>query len=303
MLYSLAMSNAMGLAESHRIFNDHYKAYVTRDKEYSQQYGDQILNDYYRRLESADRESAYNAKVDLFGIVSSAKMDVPFAEALVKDVVRTIPFESPSRENRQLIQGAFEYLYNNLRKPVTGKLLLLVIAMVLEKCQKTSQLHDAFDNLERLTAHAKADMSRITEYAAEKYFDWLLPEVCNLCERTSDIESLYNLFEMPSDIAILFFIACTKIYLKQSKGDKNYGVFCEFLGLVFEKGSSQIRVEIGRNICKLNKQKLSDLDEAVKDCYHTDRTALRYWDEIKDVAESTSPILSNLSNLFKRKKD
>ena len=85
--------------------------------------------------------------------------------------------------------------------------------------------------------------------------------------------------------------------------NKDYGIFCEFLGLVFEKGNAQIREEIGKVLCKLSKQKLSDLDEAVKDVYHGDRTALRHWDEIKDVAESTSPILNNLSNLFKRKKD
>lgn len=303
MLYSLAMSNAIGLAESQRIFSDHYKTFVTRDRDYAHQYGDQILNDYYRRLESSDSESAYEAKVELFGIVSSGKMDVPFAESLVKDIVKIIPFESPSRENAKLIQGAFEYLYNNLRRPVSGKLLLLVIALVLEKCKKTSQLHDAFDSLERLTANSKADMSRVTERSAERYFDWLLPEVCDLCERTSDIESLYNLFEMPSDVASLFFTSCAKIYLKQSKGDKDYGIFCEFLGLVFTKGNSQIREDIGKVLCKLSKQKLSDLDEAVKDIYHGDRTALRHWDEIKDVAESTSPILNNLSNLFKRKKD
>lgn len=303
MLYSLAMSNATGIAESQHIFNEHYKAFVTRDRDYSQQYGDQILNDYYRRLESSDSESAYDAKLDLFSIVSSAKIDVPFAESLVKDIVKIIPFESPSRENSKLIQGAFEYLYNNLRKPVTGKLLLLVIAMVLEKCKKTSQLHDAFESLERLTANAKADMSRVTERSAERYFDWLLPEVCEICERTSDIESLYDLFEMPSDVASLFFTSCAKIYLKQSKGDKDYGIFCEFLGLVFKKGNSQIREEIGKVLCKLSKQKLSDLDESVKDVFHSDRTALRQWDEIKDVAESTSPILNNLSNLFKRKKD
>ena len=303
MLYSLAMSNAVGLSDCQHIFSEHYKAFVMRDRDYSRQYGDRILNDYYHQVSTSDSESAYDAKIELFNIVSSAKMDVPFAENLVKDIVKTIPFETPSRENGKLIQGAFDYLYNTLRKPITGKLLLLVIAMVLEKCKKTSQLHDAFESLERLTATAKADMSRVTERSAERYFDWLLPEVCELCERTSDIESIYNLFEMPSDVASIFFTTCAKIYLKQSKGDKDYAIFCEFLGLVFEKGNSQIREDVGKVLCKLSKQKLSDLDEAVKDIYHGNRTTLRHWDEIKEVAESTSPILNNLTNLFRRKKD
>ena len=303
MLYSLAMSNVIGLSDCQRIFSEHYKAFVMRDRDYSRQYGDRILNDYYHQVSSSDSESAYDAKIELFNIVSSAKMDVPFAENLVKDIVKTIPFESPTRENGKLIQGAFDYLYNNLRKPVTGKLLLLVIAMVLEKCKRTSQLHDAFESLERLTATAKADMSRVTERSAERYFDWLLPEVCELCERTSDIESIYNLFEMPSDVASIFFTTCAKLYLKQSKGDKDYAIFCEFLGLVFEKGNAQIREDVGKVLCKLSKQKLSDLDETVKDIYYGNRSTLRHWDEIKEVAESTSPILNNLTNLFRRKKD
>ncbi|NLZ46060.1 MAG: hypothetical protein GX896_05150 [Clostridiales bacterium] len=303
MLYSLAMSNATGLAESQLIFNDHYKTYVTCDRNYLQQYSGQIMIDYYRRLESFDSESIYSAKIDLFDIVSSEKMEVSFAESLVKDIVRNIPLESPSKDNDKLIQTSYEYLYNNLCKPISGKLLLLVIASVLEKCKKSSQLHDAFESLERLISDGKADMSKVTEHSAKKYFDWLLPEVCELCEKTSDIESLYNLFEMPRNISSLFFVPCAKIYLKQSKDDKDYGVFCKFLGLVFEKGNPQIREEIGKVLCKLSKQKLSDLDKVIKDIYHDDRTALRYWNVIKDVAESTSPILNNISNLFKRKKD
>ncbi len=303
MLYSLAMSNTVGIVESQRIFNEHYKTVVTCDKDYSQQFGDQVLNDYYRSLENSDSESAYGAKLDLFDIVFSERIDVPFAESLVKDIVKTIPFKSQSEENGKFIQKAFEYLYYDLSKPVTGKLLLLRIAMVLEKCKKTSQLHDAFESLECLTANAKADMSRVTERSAEKYFDWLLPEVCDLCERTSDIKSLYNLFEMPIDVASLFFTSCAEIYLKQSRAHKNYGIFCEFLGLVFSEGNSQIREKIGKSLCKISKQKLHDLDEAVKDIYQNDKTALCQWDEIKAVAESTSPILKNISSIFKRRRD
>lgn len=303
LLYSLAMSNAADMTDSRRIFHEHYTTLVSRDREYSLKYGGQILNDYYRRLERADCESAYAARIDLFRIVSSAKMDVPFAESLVKDIVKIIPFESPSRENGRLIQDAAEYLSNELHKPITGKLLLLVIAMTLEKCTTTGCLQDAFERLERLTTYGKADMTRITERSAERYFDWLLPVACELCECTGDLESLYNLFAMPNDIESLFFTSCAEIYLKQSKEDKDYGVFCRFLGLVFEKGNPQIREEIGKVLCKLSKQKLSDLNEAAQDSYRGDRTALHYWDEIKDAAESRTPFLNNISNLFKKRRD
>lgn len=303
MLYLLAMSNTTSLSESQRIFNEHYKTFVTRKKDYSKQYGDKVLNDYFQRLGSYNGESTYSAKVELFSIVSSAKMDIPFAESLINDIVQVIPFESPSRENAKLIQGAYEYLCNNLRRPVTGKLLLLVIATVLEKCKKTSQLRDAFKSLDPLTANLQADMSTVAKRSVEKYFKWVLPGVCDICEKTSDIESVYNLFKMPSDVESLFFTSCAKIFMKQSKGDKDYSIFCEFLGFVFEKGNSQRRKEVGKVLCKLSKQKLSDLGKEVNNIYHDDKMVLHHWDEIKKVAESTDPLLNNLSNLFKRKND
>jgi len=303
MLYSLAILNARDVTDSQHIFIEHYKSFVRPSGEYKERFGDKVISDYYSRLEGADSSSIYNAKVELFNILHTENVEVPFAEDLVNEIIKIIPFESPSKGNDKLIKSAFGYLYNTLRKPITNKLLLLVIAVVLEECKKTSQLHDAFNSLEKLTISGKADMTRVTERSAERYFEWLLPEVCKLCERASDIESLYNLFEMPRDIANLFFSTCAKLYLKQSKGDKDYYVFCEFLKVVFAKGNSQISEGIGKVLCKLSKQKLLDLDEAVNDIFRNDRAAIHQWEEIKELAESTSPILNNISNLFKRKKD
>ena len=101
----------------------------------------------------------------------------------------------------------------------------------------------------------------------------------------------------------MFFAQCARIYLKQSKGEKDYAVFCEFLSVVFDNSTSQSREEVGKVLCKLNKQKMEGLDFAVTDYFRTDGRALRCWDEIRNIAESTNPLLNNLSNLFKRRKD
>lgn len=303
MLYSLAMSSTNDLTDIQQIFNEHLTYFTTHDKNYLQQYNEKILSDYYYKLEVFDNKLSYNSKLKIFDIVSETKLEVPFAENLVNDIVKNIPFESPSRENSKLIQKIFAYLYNDIHKPVSGKLLLLIIAMVLEKCKKSSQLNEAFESLERLTDNTKADMSRFTANEAKHYFDWLLPSACAICERTSDIESLYNLFEMPNDIASIFFTSCTDIYLRKSKSAKDYVIFCEFLGCVFARENSLIRKDIGKVLSKLNKQKLSDLDKTVNNIYRDNMTAISLWNEIKEVAESTSPILNSLSNLFRRKKD
>ena len=108
---------------------------------------------------------------------------------------------------------------------------------------------------------------------------------------------------MPNDIASIFFTSCTDIYLRKSKSAKDYVIFCEFLGCVFARENSLIRKDIGKVLSKLNKQKLSDLDKTVNNIYRDNMTAISLWNEIKEVAESTSPILNSLSNLFRRKKD
>lgn len=303
MLYSLAMSNAASLEDGKRIFSEHYNSFVVQNRAYADQFAEKVLTDYYRSLENSYSNASYDAKAELLCIVSSEKINVTFAENLIRDVINKIPYESPSKEDGKLIQISFKYLYNDLDRPVTGKLLLLVIAMALQKCKKVSQLHDTFESLETLTKHAKADMSRMTERDSEQYFEWVLPEICELCLTTSDIESLFNLFIMPNNITDLFFTMCAKIYLKQSKGDKEFGIFCEYLGLVLKRGTSSIFESVGKVLCKLNKSKLAELDEVVNDLYRKDRTALGHWKEIREAAESTNPILTNLTNLFRHKKD
>lgn len=300
MLYMFAISVASNATEYQQIFKEHYNNFLLKNHDYAVKYGENILNDYYGRLENCELHSSYSARLDLFGIISSKKMNVPFAEALVNSLISIVQFESPSKENSNLIQKSFEYLYNNLHIQVNGRLLLLVIGLVFERCKTINQLRAAFDNLEHLTINNKADLSKINEDVAKNYFEWLLPEICELCERKADMERFYNLFEMSSNNT-LFFVNCAQIYLKQSKSDKDFSIFCEFLGLVFEKGNIGVHEEVGKILCKLSKQKLSDLDDAVKDNYRKEYSYLKYWDNIKDIAESTNPILNNISNLFKRK--
>lgn len=302
MLYYLAMTNVSSIDTAKSLFIEHFNAFVIKDREYAGKYIDSILKLYYSKLSNSDSDVAYEAKSELFETICKYKIKADFADELVKELIKKIPFESPSKQDTKLIQDAFQYVYNELRKPLSSKHLLLVIGMVLEGVKNKSGLYDAFEKLERLTSTSKADMSRVTEKGAENYFEWILPEVCELCVQTSDIETIYNLFEMPSNIASVFFTISAKLYLKYSKDEKDYSVFCEFLRLVFQNSNFQIREDIGKVLCKLNKQKLSDLDEAVKDVFHSDRTALRYWDEIKETAESTNPLFNNLSNLFKKRK-
>ena len=60
---------------------------------------------------------------------------------------------------------------------------------------------------------------------------------------------------------------------------------------------------VGKAVGRLNKQKLAELDDSVRAVYGRDRASLRMWERVREEAASTSPILENLTNLFKWRKD
>ena len=221
----------------------------------------------------------------------------------MQDIVMNIPFESPSEANLKLIQKLFNYLKNDCGQPISGRLLLLVIALVFDECKKSTHISNASNHLEQVMSSKKAEMRGLSEQAVVKYFDWWLPKVCELCSQMNEIERIYGLFEMPDAVKAVYFSICAKTYLKQSKTESDYTVLSEFLGLVFSVGSSSVRQEIGKAICKLSKQKLSSLDDLVRVNYSYDKNALKKWEEIKEIAETTNPLFNNLSSLFKPKKD
>lgn len=303
MLYNLALSRATSPEMSCSIFEKHCRSFVLKDQAYATKYYVSVLEVYYRNLLNYDAESTYSAKAEMFSLLVTQRIDADFADELIKELIRPIPLDCPSKSDAKLIQEMFKYTYNFRQKPISGKLLLLIIGMVLEGVKGKQRLYDKLDQLEKLTLGNKADLSRTTEKSVQNYFDWLLPSVCELCDRSADLEAVYRLFEMPAAVEAMFFAQCTRIYLKQSKGEKDYAVFCEFLSVVFDNSTSQSREEVGKVLCKLNKQKMEGLDFAVTDYFRMDGRALRCWDEIRNTAESTNPLLNNLSNLFKRRKD
>ena len=122
-----------------------------------------------------------------------------------------------------------------------------------------------------------------------------------MCERTEDLEAVYDLYEMSTQVESAFFVQCARLYLKQAKGSKDFMVFCEFLGALFHKGGSAARNDTGKALCKLSKQKLEALDEAVNDHFQTDEYALRCWDSMRSMAERTNPVINSITSLFKRR--
>lgn len=306
MIYALAISQAGTVRDCRYVFLEHSRSFMEKEPDYAKQYRTNILKTYYQRLTHFSSQETYAAKVELFTLLAAKEIDVPFAGGLVEAVMKPIPISEPSAEDGRLVQNIFQYTYNFRQKPVRGKARLLLIGLVLGKVQSRNHFDKRLEQLkklEELDQNGRADLSRVTERKAEEYFGWVLPKVCALCERTEDLEAVYDLYDMSPQAESTFFVQCAQLYLKQAKGSKDFMVFCEFLGALFHKGASSARAETGKILCRLNKQKLEALDRAVRDHFHTDEHALNCWNSMREMAESTNPVLNSITNLFKRRRD
>lgn len=305
LLYTLAMCKATDPGHCRLVFQGHCHAFADTNPAYREQFFHQVLEAYFLRLTAFDATAAYEDKCCLLELLLNQKIRAAFADELIRDLVHPIPLEQPSAEHSELLQNIFNYSYNFRQQQINGKLLLLIIGliigMVLSGNGNRQRIQDKLEQLKKLTQDNQADLTRATEKHLQVYFDWLLPNVCELCDNTADLETVYELFELSPAAERMFFSQCAKLYLKQSK--KDYTLFCQFLGAVFDKASPRSREELGKVLCKLSKQKLEELSKAVIEQFGGDKQAIQYWNEIRETAQSSSPLLNNLTSLFRRRKD
>ena len=59
---------------------------------------------------------------------------------------------------------------------------------------------------------------------------------------------------------------------------------------------------VGKYLCKLNKQKLEELNEEMTTKhFKKDIKATHAWSNIKDIATNTNPLFNNIYNFFKKR--
>ena len=299
MLYSISLEDSSDVLSCQKTFKLFFNKYILCNKEYSKHFLIKTFDAYYDRLRDFDSNSSRDAKIELFDLILNYKINVSFADELVSDLMKEVPLEKPTRENVKLIKNAFNYTYNINHQRVSGKLLLILIGMVLEDVKSRRQLQEKINQIDTMSQGYQADLSRVSEKSALSYLDWILPIICDICQTSEEIESIYQFFSMPTKVEQYFFSECTKNYLKNSKDRKDYSILCEYLDFVFDNSSASIRKDVGKALCKLNKQKLAEIDEMVCEKHRSQKQVLKYWDEIKETAESTNSFFNDIGNSFK----
>ena len=302
MLFGLEIKAASDPDKSCEVFKRHFRRFVRGNRRYAAYYEVTVLNIYYEKLCEFSDDITRKEKLALFKILADENIVTDFSDQIINDLVKDIPLEHLSEDNEELVHQAFSYTNGFMRKPVEGKLLLLSIGLVLDSVNNTDRLKDKLPRISRLTQNNKADLTGLSGKAAESYLEWALPTVCRFSTKAKDIHMFYCAFDMTEEIEKVFFNQCTRLYLKRCKEEKEFRIFAEFFRFVYRDGSSRNREDVGKALCKLNKNKMEELDDTIRDIYYDDKKLIRCWDEVKETAESTNPLLNNLSHLFRRKK-
>lgn len=295
-IYSELLTMAHGTKEAKTLFNEQIQSINTK---YNQTFNTKIFDLYYGYLMSNKDADTNPALHELMHTVIRRGIAPSFIDELIEKIIAEIPLSEPTKENEKLMNVVLDYYVKQRRQPLPGHLLLVVSGGVLSEIKTKHDLDEAIRQLKKL--NDRIDLS-VSDRKTEKYLDWTIPSIFAACESSNDLITCYNLFNMSRASSDYFVILCAKEALKESKGDKEFHSIVAFLDFAFNIGSVD-KNEIGKIFCKLSKQKLEDLDLAVKTEFHGKRAYLLQWEYIREIANSTNPLLNTFGNLFRRKSD
>lgn len=302
MLFELELQTALDVTTAQRVFHEHFNKYILKNQIYASEYCIKILAIYYEKLGEFDKEQNRSARLELFNLLVQYKINIEFSDKLISELLKSVPYKSPSEENLQFIENAFLHTYKVNRQYVAGKLLLLYVGIKVDDIESCQQVKERIEELESFTQNGQVDLTKLSEKSIKEYFTWILPKACEVCQEKNMMNKFYNLFDLSSVGQEQFFSECTNSYIKQCKENKDFSVFVEYFDFACEHSNIQIRENIGKALCKLNKKRIAELDEVIRQTFETDEQLLKYWDDTRAIAETTTPLLNSFNNFIKEGK-
>ena len=308
-LYTKQLKRFASLPETRDYFESYWNRWFTRNRGYGEAYAAIALKEYEkiyeRNISSISDKEQYSYASEILGMAMDMGITDTYANVLCDAILEYIPMGKLNEENKKIIIKFYKYSINVLNKPIDGKLLLFVIAIQLNKITKKNDIEVITQKIQNGAVANGAKFINMPEGKVKDYFEWAFDSLGNFSLTKDDYSAIYDLFDFTKLTHNLFMEYWCKVSYKDSKGDKDYTDFAEFLRFMFEMGRLDDQEMVGKYLCKLSKQKLEDLN--VEMCtihFKKDRKASHAWDNIRDIADSTNPLLNNLSNIgniFKKK--
>lgn len=303
-VYQVRIKNEKNMKRAKEIFKDTFNGWFERNHSYGNLYLIKVIKEYvevYKNNALIDDEVLGYGK-EILHISYELKIEDEYVDYILEKLIQHIPLERLQKENEKLVEEIVNYQCIIRKKAIKGKILLLYIAMELEKIQSPKDFSYVIDKIDKLSYKNSADLRNIDEKKLNLYLEWILSNIVKYNLKSDDFTRLFKLFTMSKKTSEYFIEYCCKNYFKSCKENKNYKPLSEFFKFMFENGTYEDKENAGNILCKLSKQKLEDLDKEMKEYYNKDYKAYNDWTQVYDIAKSTNPLLKNISALFRKKR-
>lgn len=305
-LYARQIKKKTSIADARDCFLAYWSTWFSKDSGYGKAYAATALRDYEaiyeRKIRDISEKERLPYATEILHLAMEKQITEDYVKTLCEAVCEAIPLEKVRADDRKTVEGIIEYQTEVMQEPIGGRLLLLWIAIQLGQAVAKRDIAAITRNIRNTVAeNGGARLSGMSEGKIKDYFEWAFAAINDFSLTADDLTAVYELFSFHRLEQKLFMEYWCKMTYRKSKGDKDYADFGEFLSFMFGIGSLDDQDMAGQYLCKLSKQKREDLDREMKEFFKRDRKGARAWDNVKDIAESTNPMLKNLSGLFKRK--
>jgi hypothetical protein len=117
----------------------------------------------------------------------------------------------------------------------------------------------------------------------------------------NELIAVYSIFGHTADSSSRFIMICANEALQVLKGKNTASGIHLFLELLFDVGSDDDRIEIGKLFLKLNKQTLDNINEFTTTKFNGRSLCLTKWGEVYGIATKAIPIPKKGGFFFKPK--
>ncbi len=309
MLFSRQLIAKVSLPETREFFGNYWGRWFANNKEYGPAFAPLALKKYEevyeQKITSLPEKDRYGYAKEILNMAMKLRIKDSYVTYLGEAILEYVQIGKLSADDKATIAGLYNYTREVLEKPIQGRLLLLYIGIQLNTIAKINDIAKITKEIQNVAVESGATFGDLPEGKIKDYFEWAFDSLGNFSLLKEDYDAVYSLFEFDNTTHRLFMEYWCKVSYKDSKGDKDYKDFAEYLMFMFEMGRNDDQEMVGKYLCKLTKQKLQDLDIEMSTIhFKRDRKAAHAWDNVCEIASNTNPLLNNLSkvgNLFKKR--
>lgn len=211
-----------------------------------------------------------------------------------------LPFSSSNPQDSVLIQQSFVYIHTVCGKNPTGKLSLLLIAVMLEKIQSHEEGVSILGDMKKMTEINSAPVSGLSEKSLDAYLERILPPISKNYLKSDELIQVFRLFKMDSAEKNLFFLKTNLYYVQQFKVNRNTKYFAEYFDALLESNQSEAVENMATALERLANSKIQILNSAMRRHYQKKSMKLESWEKVMDSTVSKKSFHS-LTDFFKIK--